>query len=162
IPSIEAQTPSRPSCIMLPPRTWNGTPPLALADRGSERLDILSDARAAACYRGGSRRNPMDRILIANASIFDGSGAAPFSGDVLVEGQRIAAVERGGGLPRNGVRVIDGAGATLMPGLVEPHGHLSYPDAASNADFTRLPPEEHVLITMRNARTILECGYTSV
>src|SRR5207244_2279110 len=27
---------------------------------------------------------------------------------------------------------------------------------------TRLPPEEHVLVTMRNARTMLDCGYTSV
>src|SRR5215813_5236113 len=104
----------------------------------------------------------MDRTLIANTTIFDGSGAAPFGGDVLVEGQRIAAVQRGGGLPREAARVIDGAGATLMPGLVEPHGHVSYPDAATNADFTRLPPEEHILVTMRNARTLLDCGYTSV
>jgi imidazolonepropionase-like amidohydrolase len=104
----------------------------------------------------------MDRTLIAGTTIFDGSGAAPFAGDVLVEGQRIVAVQRGGGLPRGDARVIDGAGATLMPGLIEPHGHLSYPDAARNADFTRLPPEEHVLVTMRNARTMLDCGYTSV
>ena len=104
----------------------------------------------------------MERTLIVNAMIFDGSGAAPFSGDVLVEGQRIASVRMGGGLPRGGARVIDGAGATLMPGLVEPHGHVSYADAASNAEFTRLPPEEHLLATMRNARTMLECGYTSV
>jgi imidazolonepropionase-like amidohydrolase len=104
----------------------------------------------------------MDRTLIANATIFDGSGAAPFRGDVLVQGERIAAVHPGGGLPRDGARVIDGAGATLMPGLIEPHGHVSYPDAASNADFTRLPPEEHVLVTMRNARTMLDAGYTSV
>ena len=60
----------------------------------------------------------MDRTLIANASIFDGSGAAPYAGDVMVEGQRIAAVQPGGGLPRDGARVVDGAGATLMPGLV--------------------------------------------
>ena len=37
----------------------------------------------------------MDRTLIANTTILDGSGAAPFPGDVLVEGQRIAAVQRG-------------------------------------------------------------------
>jgi imidazolonepropionase-like amidohydrolase len=104
----------------------------------------------------------MDRTVFVNATIFDGSGAAPFAADVLVEGRRIAAVQRGGGLPRGDARVIDGRGATLMPGLVEPHGHLSYPDAASNADFTRLPPEEHVLVTMRNAETMLSCGYTSV
>jgi len=104
----------------------------------------------------------MDRTLIANATILDGSGSQPFAGDVLVEGQRIVAVQRGGGVPRGDARVIDGAGATLMPGLVEPHGHVSYPDAARNADFTRLPPEEHVLVTMRNAKTMLDCGYTSV
>jgi len=104
----------------------------------------------------------MDRTLITGTTIFDGSGAAPFVGEVLVEGRRIAAVQRGGGLPRGDARVIDGAGGTLMPGLIEPHGHLSYPDAAKNSDFTRLPPEEHVLITMRNAKTALDCGYTSV
>src|SRR5262245_56027264 len=104
----------------------------------------------------------MDKTLITNTTIFDGSGAAPFAGDVLVEGRRIASVQRGGGLSAGSARVIDGAGATLMPGLIEPHGHVSYPDAASNADFTRLPPEEHTLITARNARTMLECGYTSV
>src|SRR5215467_5277455 len=96
----------------------------------------------------------MDRTLIANTTILDGSGAAPFPGDVLVEGQRIAAVQRGGGLSRDDARVIDGAGATVMPGLIEPHGHVSYPDAPSNSAFTGLPPEEHVLITMRNAKTI--------
>ncbi|HEX2439910.1 MAG TPA: amidohydrolase family protein [Methylomirabilota bacterium] len=104
----------------------------------------------------------MTRTLIANTTILDGSGATPFAGDVLVEGDRIVAIQPGGGLPRGDARVIDGAGATLMPGLIEPHGHLSYPDAARNADFTRMPPEEHVLVTMRNARMALDCGYTSV
>jgi imidazolonepropionase-like amidohydrolase len=104
----------------------------------------------------------MDRTLISGTMILDGSGAAPFAGDVLVEGQRIVAVQRGGRLPRGDARVVDGAGATLMPGLIEPHGHVSYPDAPSNSFFTKLPPEEHVLITMRNAKTMLDCGYTSV
>jgi cytosine/adenosine deaminase-related metal-dependent hydrolase len=60
----------------------------------------------------------MDRTLIADTMILDGSGAMPFAGDVLVEGPRIVAVQRGGGLPRGDARVIDGAGATLMPLLV--------------------------------------------
>ena len=54
----------------------------------------------------------MNQTLIANTMILDGSGAVPFPGDVLVEGQRIVAVQRGGGLPRRDARVIDGAGAT--------------------------------------------------
>jgi len=125
------------------------------------RRQPSNERRLARAIVGGAE-DTMERTLIANAMILDGSGSAPFTGDVLVEGQRIARVARGGGVPRDGARVIDGTGATLMPGLVEPHGHLSYPDAARNADFTRLPPEEHVLITMRNARTALDCGYTSV
>src|SRR5688572_26479841 len=104
----------------------------------------------------------MSKTLIANTMILDGSGAPPFPGDVLVEGQRIVAVQRGGGVPRGDARLIDGAGATLMPGLIEPHGHVSYPDAPSNTYFTGLPPEEHVLITMRNAKIMLDSGYTSV
>src|SRR4029077_1991276 len=109
-----------------------------------------------------ARLRAMAGTLIANTMILDGTGAAPFAGDVLVEGPRIVAVQPGGRLPREAARVIDSAGATPMPGLIEPHGHVSYPDAARNSDFTRLPPEEHVLVTMRNARTLLDCGYTSV
>ena len=64
----------------------------------------------------------MDRTLIAGGTILDGSGTTPFPGDVLVENQRIVAVQRGGGLPRGDARVIEGTGCTLMPGLVEPAG----------------------------------------
>ena len=39
----------------------------------------------------------MDRTLIANTTVFDGGGEAPFAGVVRVEGQRIAAVQRGRG-----------------------------------------------------------------
>ena len=51
-------------------------------------------------------------------------------------------------------------GGTLMPGLVEAHAHLTFPDLFSDA-ITRLPVEEHMLTTVRNAKTMLDCGYTS-
>jgi imidazolonepropionase-like amidohydrolase len=113
----------------------------------------------------------MSSVLITHVQIFDGSGRAPFPGEVLVRGNRIEAVTerpdtgaagtRGAALPANGATVIDGQGGTLLPGLVEPHGHPSFPDAATRDDFVRLPPEEHTLRTMHNARTMLDCGYTS-
>lgn len=102
--------------------------------------------------------------LITNVRIFDGTGREPFVGSVRVEGARIAEVIPAAGRPsaraRDRVTVIDGAGATLMPGLIEPHAHLSFNDAASY-ELTQLPPEEHVLATVRNARTMLDAGYTS-
>jgi len=98
---------------------------------------------------------------IINVRIVDGTGAAPFAGTVRVEGSRIAAVTPAGPPPAGGAAtVIDGAGRTLMPGLVESHAHIGLADIASY-DLTRLPPEEHMLLTVRNARTMLDCGYTS-
>jgi imidazolonepropionase-like amidohydrolase len=100
-------------------------------------------------------------VLITNVRILDGTGRTPFSGAVRVEGNRIAEVTVGTTPPPAGqARVIDGAGATLMPGLVESHAHIGLADLPSY-DLTRLPPEEHMLLTVRNARTMLDCGYTS-
>ncbi len=41
--------------------------------------------------------------------------------------------------------MIDGAGATLMPGMCEAHTHFSWNDAATLAEIQTLPLEEHVL-----------------
>jgi imidazolonepropionase-like amidohydrolase len=102
----------------------------------------------------------MGSHVITNVKILDGTGREPFAGEVRVEGNRIATVTAHGreGRPA-GATVVDGAGGTLMPGLVEANAHLSFPDLFAH-DITRLPVEEHMLITVRNARTMLECGYT--
>jgi imidazolonepropionase-like amidohydrolase len=101
------------------------------------------------------------RYLITNVRVLDGTGRQPFPGAVRVEGDRIAdVVPDMAGRDDGSAIVIDGAGGTLMPGLIESHAHLGLADVVSH-DLSRLPPEEHMLITVRNARTMLECGYTS-
>ena len=102
----------------------------------------------------------MDALLITNARILDATGHEPFSGSVRVEGHRIVAITPGVAPPAEGAVVIDARGATLMPGLVESHAHIGLADLPS-PELTRLPVEEHMLITVRNARTMLDCGYTS-
>lgn len=105
----------------------------------------------------------MARILFTNVRIFDGTGEPPFNGEVLVDGNRVAAVaRRGNAIPRGGAELVDGGGATLMPGMVEAHAHLSWPCAVDRIIMARsLPPEEHLLITARNARITLDYGFTS-
>ena len=102
------------------------------------------------------------KTLLRDCMIWDGSGAAAFPGDVLVEGDHIRHVSRGSSkIPADDAEVIDAQGMTLMPGLVEGHAHLSFCGAARNTDLGDIPPEEHVIETLHNAKTLLDAGFTS-
>lgn len=104
----------------------------------------------------------MTNMLFTNVRIIDGSGAPPFAGDVLVQGNRILRVGRGArAVTAVGAAVIDGAGATLMPGMVEAHTHFSWNDSATLEGIQRMPLEEHVLWSADVARRYLEAGFTS-
>lgn len=104
----------------------------------------------------------MTRVVFTNVSILDCTGAPPFAGQVLVEGNRIAAVAAADSpLALEGAAVLDGQGATLMPGLVESHAHLSFTDISVGTNLGNIPPEEHTLLTAGYARLLLEHGFTS-
>jgi imidazolonepropionase-like amidohydrolase len=104
----------------------------------------------------------MANVLFTNVRILDGSGDHPYTGEVLVQGNRIKRVARGARtMPTTGINVIDGAGATLMPGMVEAHTHFSWNDSATLEGIQRMPLEEHVLWSANVAKRYLEAGWTS-
>jgi imidazolonepropionase-like amidohydrolase len=105
----------------------------------------------------------MTDTLFTNVMIFDGSGSARFPGEVLVRGDRIAAVAKGDeALPREGAAIVDGNGATLMPGMVEAHAHLTWPSSIERViNAMKVPLDEHIAVTEANARITLDAGFTS-
>jgi imidazolonepropionase-like amidohydrolase len=104
----------------------------------------------------------MATTLFTNVRILDGTGANPVPGSVLVQGNRIREVRKGGvSMAPPGATVIDGAGATLMPGMCEAHTHFSWNDAATLAAIQTMPLEEHVLWCAKTAKRYLEAGFTS-
>jgi imidazolonepropionase-like amidohydrolase len=110
-----------------------------------------------------SRKEPaMTPVLFTNVRILYGTGTLPYGGSVLVSGNRIVQVGRGtAAVSSAGATVIDGAGATLMPGMCEAHTHFSWNDAATLAGIQTMPLEEHVLWCAKVAKRYLEAGWTS-
>ena len=104
----------------------------------------------------------MTDTLFTNVRILDGTGQNPFAGSVLVQGNRIRQVGRStAAISSAGATVIDGAGATLMPGMCEAHTHFSWNDAATLAAIQSMPLEEHVLWCAKVAKQYLLAGFTS-
>ncbi|QAY78106.1 amidohydrolase family protein [Sphingosinicella sp. BN140058] len=104
------------------------------------------------------------RTIIKNAGLFDGSGSPVRPATVVVRGERIERIIEAGETidPDAEDLVIDGTGRTLMPGMVEAHAHLSWPSSVEKIyhEFV-LPPEEMKVATWRNARVLLDHGFTS-
>ena len=73
-------------------------------------------------------------LLIHNARIFDGTGAAAFNGNVLIEGDRIISVGPDVKAPF-GTPTVDAKGATLLPGLHDLHTHLRSPAYSAPEDL---------------------------
>jgi len=87
-----------------------------------------------------SRGQRYGRLLIRNATVIDGAGnpaRGPF--DILVQGNTIVTVQAsrpaefsGSSVPGQAPlsatadRVIDATGMTVMPGLVDVHGHIQF------------------------------------
>lgn len=105
----------------------------------------------------------MTKTLFKGVQVLDCTGADPFPGEVLVDGNRIVTISNSGeALSKEGATVVDGGGAAvLMPGLIESHSHLSIDNAGGLADIGMVPPEETTLIAMSNAKLYLDFGITS-
>jgi len=104
----------------------------------------------------------MANIVFTNVRIFDGTGELPYQGEVQVQGNRIQRVARGNrSIPSSGLTVVDGAGATLMPGMCEAHTHFAWNDQPSLGSIQKMPPEEHILWCAHIAERYLNRGFTS-
>ena len=106
-------------------------------------------------------------VLLRPAAVWDGASDAPKAGwTVLVRGDRIAAVGPAAevGTPA-GAAIIDLAGATLIPGLIEGHSHLflhPYNEAPWNDQVLREPLALRTARAVNHARATLMAGFTTV
>jgi len=89
-------------------------------------------------------------LLVRGARIVDGTGAPPFTGDVGIRGDTIAAI---GEIDGSAAQVVDAEGLILCPGFVDPHTHY---DAQLFWDPLATPSSLHGVTTVISGN----CGFT--
>jgi imidazolonepropionase-like amidohydrolase/ABC-type multidrug transport system permease subunit len=98
--------------------------------------------------------------LITNARIFVGNGTVIESGAVLISNGRIANIYEGNSPDAKSLNAdaIDGAGKTILPGLIDVHVHLGA-SGGFPEDFTKFDPSK---AAERALESYLYCGVTAV
>ncbi len=131
----------------------------------TRRLALCALALATAAAAQSPPETPKI-VAIKAARLFDGKGERAVSNAVvLVEGSRIKAVGSGLQVPA-GAEVIDLGDATLLPGLIDSHTHLTGESTDNWAqgfveDLRRTVAERAIRSTIYAKRT-LEAGFTTV
>jgi imidazolonepropionase-like amidohydrolase len=107
-----------------------------------------------------AQEEQVHQTLFTNVHVFDGtSEKLAMAQDVLVEGNLIKKIGKGL-VAANGATVIDGGGRTLMPGIIEAHGHV-----AIGMNLDRLSEEDPMYVAAKAAaaaRFYLDHGWTTV
>lgn len=124
--------------------------------------------------RGIESEGPFEKLVIQNIHMIDGAGAPPRGPlTVVIEGDRIVDI-RGGGTSSvyvptekqdQSVRVIDGQGKYLMPGLIDAHAHLGTPSHAAagsltDAEYVNKLWLAHGVTTVRDVGAIMGLNWT--
>jgi imidazolonepropionase-like amidohydrolase len=145
----------------------NGVQPMMRKRYGLGMLMLFSASILAAPIAFGQTQKPASKSYVLKAArMFDGkSDALVKPGFVIVTDGKIAGVGSGAAIP-NGAEVIDFGDATLLPGFIDAHTHLTgmYSDDYKQAalDYLQKPIAEQALDATTNARVTLMAGITTV
>ena len=101
------------------------------------------------------------KILIKNASIYDGIKAKPFKADLYIKDGIIEDIDNDIKADSKDIRIIDAEGKALLPGLVDMHVHLRDPgfeekETIESGAAAALAGGVTTLVCMPNTRPVLD------
>jgi imidazolonepropionase-like amidohydrolase len=145
-------------CCLAPfasSRAQNETTTLSANKTNEHAADTLRHTSAV-------RSEPQSTTVVKAARLFDGLGRPPLEpAMVRIEGERIVEVGANIAIPP-GAKVIDLGSATLMPGLIDLHTHLTDKYGTNWEEaLLKTTPGQAALWGAHNARVTLLAGFTT-
>ena len=105
-------------------------------------------------------------FVIKGGMLIDGTGKEPVQNSaVVISGDRIFSVGRSNEIeyPKGeSPKVIDASGSIVMPGLIDAHTHVSFAPYGDVADLSKGSAEQLTLWGVKNARSYLYAGFTTI
>lgn len=125
-------------------------------------LATLAFLFLAACSQESA---PVDDVLaIRCGNLVDGLADEPLGARLIViRNERIESIEARAEVPE-GATLLDLSDYTCLPGLIDTHTHiaLSHDDSSDLTVYYRRPKSETLAITLDNANTTLQAGFTTI
>jgi imidazolonepropionase-like amidohydrolase len=126
-------------------------------------LAALALATGAAAQTSAAPRSPQVLAIRAGRLVDVERGEVRRDQLIVVQGERITAVQPGSTRPPAGARVIDLSRYSVLPGLIDCHAHMigDLTDADALLPLQRSAAQE-AFSGVRNARSTLLAGFTTV
>ena len=110
----------------------------------------------------GQAQAPKKVVVVKAARLIDGNGTVVSKPVVVIEDDRITAVGPGVQSPA-GAEVIDLGAATLLPGFIDCHTHVTFqPGENFYVDLFKRSPIDRAILAHLYARRTLDAGFTTI
>lgn len=103
------------------------------------------------------------RVVVRAGKVLDvKTGQTASNQAITIEGDKIVSIGPAGNVASEGATIIDLPNATVLPGLIDSHTHITFDPKGLGYESLGISVPREALTGAKNARVTLEAGFTTV